>query len=227
MATNKVILNGEAIIDLTKDTADETVVVEGYTFHKADGSWAVGTRSPYSSEFIPSGTREITTNGRYNVSDVAEALVSVYPELENKEVSVNYGEKTTISHSQGVYGMNSVAVSVNPLTETLKITENIPEAEPINIEKYGKLVVDVNPPLETVDMVYVYPYQAKDITPSAGYYGIKSVRALVNMTGYMEKPSATYPTVTENNKYNIDVTNYAYISFAIPEYDGSVSITEI
>ena len=43
MQANKVILNGETIIDLTQDTVTETDVASGKTFHKADGTTAVGT----------------------------------------------------------------------------------------------------------------------------------------------------------------------------------------
>jgi hypothetical protein len=42
---NKILLNGETLIDLTADTAVESDVAAGKTFHKADGSSAVGTAS--------------------------------------------------------------------------------------------------------------------------------------------------------------------------------------
>ena len=43
MSTNKFILNGEVKIDLSQDTVTEDDVTKGKTFHKADGSQAVGT----------------------------------------------------------------------------------------------------------------------------------------------------------------------------------------
>jgi hypothetical protein len=43
MATNKVILNNEVLIDLTADTAVEANVESGKTFHKADGTIGTGT----------------------------------------------------------------------------------------------------------------------------------------------------------------------------------------
>jgi hypothetical protein len=43
MATNKVILNGETLIDLSQDTVQENKVLKGVTFHKADGNDGVGT----------------------------------------------------------------------------------------------------------------------------------------------------------------------------------------
>ena len=43
MKPNKVYLNDEILLDLTQDTAVEEDVLEGKTFHKADGSIATGT----------------------------------------------------------------------------------------------------------------------------------------------------------------------------------------
>lgn len=37
MKANKIILNGDTLIDLTEDTVTETDVVEGKTFHKSNG----------------------------------------------------------------------------------------------------------------------------------------------------------------------------------------------
>ncbi len=43
MAVNKVILNGEPLIDLTEDTVTAADVAQGKTFHLPDGTQAVGT----------------------------------------------------------------------------------------------------------------------------------------------------------------------------------------
>lgn len=43
MARNKIIYGNETLIDLTEDTAQESDVAQGKTFHKADGSQATGT----------------------------------------------------------------------------------------------------------------------------------------------------------------------------------------
>lgn len=43
MKANKIKLNDEVLIDLTQDTVEEADVLFGKTFHKADGSIAVGT----------------------------------------------------------------------------------------------------------------------------------------------------------------------------------------
>ena len=66
MATNKVVLNGETIIDLSQDTAVEDVVAEGYSFHKANGERAVG-RAVFESEVAPPKLEggSATENGTY------------------------------------------------------------------------------------------------------------------------------------------------------------------
>ena len=46
MRHNKITLNDEVVIDLTQDTVTEEDVVEGKTFHKADGTTSVGTLIP-------------------------------------------------------------------------------------------------------------------------------------------------------------------------------------
>lgn len=51
MAYNKVIYDGNTLIDLTADTATEPVVVEGETFHRADGTTATGTLVVYTEGY--------------------------------------------------------------------------------------------------------------------------------------------------------------------------------
>ena len=46
MEANKIILNGEVLIDLTGDTATEDKVLQGEVFHRADGTKSVGTLAP-------------------------------------------------------------------------------------------------------------------------------------------------------------------------------------
>jgi len=47
---NKVVYGNNTLIDLTSDTATEDKVLQGYTFHKADGTQTVGTASGGSSK---------------------------------------------------------------------------------------------------------------------------------------------------------------------------------
>ena len=52
MAANKVILNGNTHIDLTEDTATESDVAKGKTFHLANGEQATGTAEGGSSDML-------------------------------------------------------------------------------------------------------------------------------------------------------------------------------
>jgi hypothetical protein len=92
MATNKVILNGEVKIDLTKDTVTENDVVAGKTFHGADGVEKVGV---VGGLFIPS----FDLNSGYDSGYSAKGIDVVFPEgttkldysyLINDQYSVTY-----------------------------------------------------------------------------------------------------------------------------------------
>ena len=59
MATNKVILNGEVVLDLTQDSVEPQFVMEGVTFHGKDGEKTKGTMKPYGAPFYD-GTVVVT-----------------------------------------------------------------------------------------------------------------------------------------------------------------------
>lgn len=73
MNANKVVLNNEVLVDLTQDTVTEGDVKQGLTFHKADGSQAVGT----STAIEVSGTKPITENGTHDVKEFESVEVNV------------------------------------------------------------------------------------------------------------------------------------------------------
>lgn len=82
MAVSKVAFGGNTLIDLTSDTAVENKVLNGYTFHKADGSVATGTHTCST----PSGSTTITTNGTHDVTAFATAVVNVpTPTVQTQE----------------------------------------------------------------------------------------------------------------------------------------------
>ena len=79
MSVNKVILNDEVLIDLTEDTVTEEDVTKGKTFHKADGSQAVGL----GNTIVAKDTNFYDYDGTLLYSyDAEEALkLSALPEL--------------------------------------------------------------------------------------------------------------------------------------------------
>ena len=85
MAANKVILNGETLIDLTQDSVTEADVAEGKTFHKADGEQAVGTAVIVGEITLQNKT--ITENGTYTPDEgytgFGEVTVNVESEIDD------------------------------------------------------------------------------------------------------------------------------------------------
>lgn len=114
---NKVIYGGQTLIDLTQDTATESDVVKGKTFHKADGSQAVGTfvGGGYDYEYeygtIPSGDitveqLNVTQNGTYTApSGKAYSPVVVNVSASGKNVQVATGMKSVRTTSLTATGL--------------------------------------------------------------------------------------------------------------------------
>lgn len=79
MSANKIIFNNEVLVDLTGDTAIESDVASGKTFHKADGTQVTGTGS--LGGITPTGTVAIKSNGTWDVTEYASAEVAVPSEI--------------------------------------------------------------------------------------------------------------------------------------------------
>ena len=110
MAVNKVVYDGDTLVDLTGDTVTPDALVEGYTSHGADGEPVEG-RNPYElnatnaevqtqadliaqisaalegksgsgTGIVPTGTKQIKTNGTHDVTAYAYAEVNVVSDTQ-------------------------------------------------------------------------------------------------------------------------------------------------
>ncbi len=88
MAVSKVAYDGHTLIDLTQDTAVESDVASGKTFHKADGSIAVGTAS----------------GGGGTVN------------LQNKTVNLGSSAPSSVSADAGYDGLGQVSFNVSGIS---------------------------------------------------------------------------------------------------------------
>lgn len=73
MAVNKIIYNKKTLIDLTNDTVTADKLFKGVLAHDKSGNQIVGT----FEQSLPTGTKTITANGTYDVTDYAKATVNV------------------------------------------------------------------------------------------------------------------------------------------------------
>lgn len=109
MAVNKVVYDGNTLVDLTSDTVTPDALVVGHTAHGADGEEVAGA-NPYEksatdtevqtqadliaqigaalegkggsgSGIVPTGTKQIKTNGTHDVTAYAYAEVNVPSEM--------------------------------------------------------------------------------------------------------------------------------------------------
>lgn len=125
---NKVVYGSDTLIDLTSDTITAENVIEGYTFHGADGSTVEGTLTHLTNAEIDEitggggGSSEVTvsplnvtSNGTYTApsgtaySPVTVAVPTPAPSLQSKSVTPSTSQQT-VSPDSGYDGLSAVTV---------------------------------------------------------------------------------------------------------------------
>lgn len=164
---NKVVYGSDTLIDLTSDTITAENVIEGYTFHAADGSTVEGALTHLTNAEIDEITGggggggsdvtvqplSVTSNGTYTApSGTAYSPVTVNvptpaPSLQSKSATPNTSQQT-VTPDSGYDGLSSVTVGAIPSQYVVPngnkaITEN---GTGIDVAGYETVSVDVPSP---------------------------------------------------------------------------------
>lgn len=224
MAVNKVIYGSDTIIDITDSTVDVEHLIQGYTAYDKSGTKITGTI------VLPSGSTNITTNGTYNVTSYASAIVNV-PSQDNTLVITLSWDDDYFGQDDGAWipdcTFSEIVSAYNAEKDIVVVTEDdcwcycyVFVDEPIIRFVYS---VSCFPDENMVTTIYVM--DANEIVIDESFETILPVFETITRT---YTPSSTQQTDTiiydASQGYNgieeVDVTINA-----IPSYDPTLDIT--
>lgn len=109
-AINKVVYGNQTLIDLTGDTAVENKVLDGYTFHKADGNTATGTCTfDADTKDATAGVAEVLATKTFYKN--GSKLTGTMPNIGKQTGSVTT-KAGTVAITQGYHdGSGSIGIS--------------------------------------------------------------------------------------------------------------------
>ena len=137
MAVNKIIYNKKTLIDLTNDTVTADKLFKGVLAHDKSGNQIVGT----FEQSLPTGTKTITANGTYDVTDYATAKVNV--PVPNGYVKPSGTKSITSNGTSDVRSYASVNVNVTPKLQSKTVTSNGTVTPDSGYDGFSKVTVNV------------------------------------------------------------------------------------
>ena len=204
-----------------------------------------GSKRGSGSGPTPSGSIEISENGTYDVTDKAEAVVDVEPDLTTKQITQN-GTYSASSDNKDGYSSVTVAVPSADLT-TKNITQNgTYQASSDNADGYSAVTVAVPGPSGSMNITqngtYDVTAKAEAVVNVPQPSGTKQVTISQNGTTTEDvedyenaqitvnvQPNLTTKQITQNGTYPASGDNadgYSSVSVAVPGPSGKITISQ-
>ena len=185
-----------------------------------------GSKRGSGSGPTPSGSIEISENGTYDVTDKAEAVVDVEPDLTTKQITQN-GTYSASSDNVDGYSAVTVAVPQPSGTKQVTISQNGTTTEDVEDYENAQITVNVQPNLTTKQITQNGTYPASGDNAD-GYSSVT-----VNVSGgadYTMEDALIQRDTFYNNYVNSRVTrigDYAFCNLNIFNNYSFPNVTQI
>jgi len=161
------------------------------------------TIEPIPEEYIiPTGSVSISHNGTHDVTEYAEAVVDVQPELQTKEVTIDSAGTETVTPGSGYYGLSEVEITVPGAEFNFVVPQH--GAFDIDINENG-LIAAAYQAMENVEIVAVSGFAAAGAT--AGIY--------VDQGDTLQLPVQAGATVTPSESQQVAVPKGKWTTGAV------------